>query len=347
VSDIHFGNRVDENGASQRMHRFFDGDYSQSLAKHLQAELAHPKGRFRLVGKPVTVVASGDFVYSATPEEFDQAGQLLAALREELELDARQFVFCPGNHDVNWAKSRINQAERFDPYLMFLRQFYGPSLFRELYPLVTWDFSVMTSRPEPSDIVSVHLDKDQGLLFVSFNSCVYETEQHHYGFISQTQQRKVALLLDQMDIPDDVVRIAVVHHHIHPYPDFANPVGDSGHWMDMSTIRDGGLFERFLERRSFDIVLHGHKHRPQLRETVVRDRHSQDYVKSLIVCGAGSCGVAQSELEHSTGNQFQVLEFISHDRNPTAEFVRIEWRELALHPDAEWATTRVWNVLGA
>jgi len=248
--------------------------------------------------------------------------------------------------DVNWAKSRINKAERFDPYLMFLRHFYGPSLFRELYPLVTWDFSVMTSRPEPSDIVSVHLDKDKGLLFVSFNSCVYETEQHHYGFISQAQQRKVATLLDQMDIPDDVVRIAVVHHHVHPYPDFENPVGDAGHWMDMSTIRDGGLFERFLERRSFDFVLHGHKHRPQLRETVVRDRHSQDYIKPLIVCGAGSCGVAKSELEHSTGNQYQVLEFVSRDRSPTAEFVRMEWRELALHPDAGWATTRVWNVLG-
>jgi len=80
------------------MHRFFDGDYSQSLAKHLLGELAHPKGRFRLVGKPVTVVASGDFAYSATQEEFDEAGQLFATLRDELKLDARQFVFCPGNH---------------------------------------------------------------------------------------------------------------------------------------------------------------------------------------------------------------------------------------------------------
>ena len=329
LSDIHFGSRPGETGGKQIMHRFFDGDYSQTLSKHLRAELANPRGRFRLVGKPVTVVVSGDFAYSATPEEFDEAGSLFSALRDELQLDSKQFVFCPGNHDVNWAESRINKAERFDSYLTFLRQFYGPSIFRELYPLVTWDFSVMSSRPEPSDIVSVHFDKSQGLLFVSFNSCVYETEQHHYGFISQPQQRKIATLLDAMDLPDDVIRIAVVHHHVHPYPDFANPAGDGGHWVDMSTIRDGGLFERFLERRGFDLVLHGHKHRPQLRETVVRDRHSQDSVKSLIVCGAGSCGVAQSELEHSMGNQFQVLEFITRSRTPTVEFVRIEWRELA------------------
>jgi hypothetical protein len=101
-----------------------------------------------------------------------------------------------------------------------------------------------------------------------------------------------------------------------------------------------------LERRGFDLVLHGHKHRPQLRETVVRDRHSRDHIKPLIVCGAGSCGVAQSELEHSTGNHYQVIELLKRSRMPSTEFVKVEWRELALHPDAEWATTRVWNVFG-
>ena len=267
-------------------------------------------------------------------------------MRDELVLDARQFVFCPGNHDVNWARARISRAERFDSYLMFLRNFYGAALFKELYPFVTWDFSIMSARPEPSDLVSVRLDEEQGLLFASFNSCVYETEQHHYGFISQPQQRKVATLLDQLEIPDDTIRVAVVHHHIHPYPDFANPVDDTGHWIDMSTIRDGGLFERFLERHGFDLVLHGHKHQPQLRETVVRDRHSGDHIKPLIVCGAGSCGVVQSELEHSTGNQYQVMEFLNRRRMPRTEFVKMEWRELAVHPDAEWATTRVWNILG-
>ena len=77
---------------------------------------------------------------------------------------------------------------------------------------------------------------------------------------------------------------------------------------------------------------------------MVRDRHSQNSIKPLIVCGAGSCGVAQSELEHSMGNQYQVLEFLHRTRTPRSEFVRIEWRELGLHADAEWMTTRVWNV---
>ena len=114
----------------------------------------------------------------------------------------------------------------------------------------------------------------------------------------------------------------------------------------MSTIRDGGLFERFLERREFDIVLHGHKHQPQLRETTVRDRFSEGTVKPLIVCGAGSCGVAASELAHSAGNHYQVLEFTGQPRSVGVEYVRIEWRELAVDPAAEWVTMKVWDLLG-
>jgi tetratricopeptide (TPR) repeat protein len=346
LSDIHFGGRTDKDGSVQRMHRFFDGDYSQSLAKHLLAELVRPTGRFRLVGKPVSIVASGDLAYTATKEEFEEALVLFRILRDELKLKPEQFIFCPGNHDVDWAQSAIDKSTRFDRYLAFLRNFYGEPLFRELYPLITWDFSVDGTRPRPSDLVSTYFNREQGVLFASFNSCVYETEQHHYGFISLSQQQNIADLLDKLNVSSDVVRVAVVHHHVHPYPDFINLVGKDGHWVDMSTIRDGGLFERFLEKHNFDLVLHGHKHKPQLRETVVRDRHSHDQIKPLIVCGAGSCGVAESELEHSTGNQFQVLEVVNRKRMARAEFVRIEWRELSLDAGAEWATTRVWNVLG-
>ena len=345
LSDIHFGVKKNKIGDKQTMHRFVANDYSQTLKEHLYAELVSPKGRFRLAGKPVTIVASGDFAYSATSEEFSEATKLFQFLRDELKLDSSHFVFCPGNHDVNWDLSTFERAQRFDPYLIFLRQFYGPSLFGQLYPLVTWDFGVASQRPDPSDLAAIHYDADRKALFVSFNSCVYETEQHHYGFISHPQQRKIASILEALNIPDDALRVAVVHHHLHPYPDFMKPL-EAEHWLDMSTIRDGGLFERFLEKVGFDLVLHGHKHRPQLRETIVRDRYSQEPIKSLIVCGAGSCGVVQTELEHSTGNQFQVLEFVNDRRVAGSDFLRIEWRELAVHPGAEWATTRVWNVLG-
>lgn len=346
MSDIHFGKRSDENGVQISMHRFGTGDYSQPLIDHMKAELVSAGGRFSLLGKPIVVVVSGDFVYTAAEKEFLEALQFFQELRRILELPSERFVFCPGNHDVNWALSSMDIHKRFDNYLSFLRKFYGNDLLEKLYPLIKWDFSFDGMRPMPDDLISVFYYKEENAFFASFNSCVYETEQHHYGYISLRQQQKMAKLIEMSEIGSDAIRIGVFHHHIHPYPEFFEVKKDIGHWIDMSTIRDGGLFERFLERHAFDIVLHGHKHQAQLRETLLRDRVAEKDLKPLIVCGAGSCGVSSQELSHSTGNQYEVIEVIGRPRTAGADFIRVEWRELSLDPAAEWATTKVWNVRG-
>ncbi|AIT82066.1 metallophosphoesterase family protein [Novosphingobium pentaromativorans] len=144
------------------------------------------------------------------------------------------------------------------------------------------------------------------------------------------------------DIEADTVAVAVLHHHLHPYPDYGESNETAEHWVDSSTIRDAGLVERFLERNGFDIVLHGHKHKAQLRETLVRDRGS-NATNRLIVCGAGSSSVRSKELEHSVPNQYQVIELLSPKRNPQAAFLRLDWRELAVSAEAEWITA--WSCL--
>ena len=346
VSDLHFGFKVDKNGERQRMHRFYENDYEQTLAEHMKDELVKPSGRFALRGKPVFVVCSGDFAYSANDEEFTEALNFLNAVKDALDISREQFVFCPGNHDVNWDLSKIIKERRFDNYISFLRKFYGGDLFAELYPLVAWDFSFDGQRPHATDLISAIYFREERILFASFNSCVYESEQHHYGFISLQQQKKMRALIEKASVDDGGLRVAIVHHHIHPHPDAGEFRDLGGHWVDMSTICDAGLFERFLERLSFDVVLHGHKHQAQLRETVVKDRGSPETVKPLVVCGAGSCGVSSSELAHSTGNHYQVVEVKASPRRPGAEFLRVEWREISLDPGAEWATTKVWQVLG-
>jgi hypothetical protein len=76
---------------------------------------------------------------------------------------------------------------------------------------VLWDFSVDGKRPAPADMISVYHNRDQGVLFASFNSCVYETHQDHYGFISLSQQKNMEELPGRAGASTDVVRIAVVH----------------------------------------------------------------------------------------------------------------------------------------
>jgi uridylate kinase len=66
----------------------------------------------------------------------------------------------------------------------------------------------------------------------------------------------------------------------------------------VSTIRHAGFVESALENLGIDFVLNGHKHKPQFRETIVRDSTTEVGVaKRLIVCGAGSVSCTELEAE--------------------------------------------------
>ncbi|AIT82067.1 metallophosphoesterase [Novosphingobium pentaromativorans] len=180
LSDPHFGYKVID-GKNVDMHRFRDGDYSTTLEAHMLDEFVSRNRPFTFDPGRLFVVISGDIVYRGVEEEFQEALSFCTAMADKLRIPRERFVFCPGNHDVSWADAQIARGRRFDNYLNFLLQFYGETLFRTLYPLVTWDFRVGTPRPEPHEIIGMHRFGGQGISFVSLNSCVYETDQNHYG----------------------------------------------------------------------------------------------------------------------------------------------------------------------
>ena len=51
-------------------------------------------------------------------------------------------------------------------------------------------------------------------------------------------------------------------------------------------------------------------------------------------------------LEHSVPNHCEVIELLTPSRKRGADFVRLEWREIALAPGAEWMTPRSWTIRG-
>jgi hypothetical protein len=181
---------------------------------------------------------------------------------------------------------------------------------------------------------------------VGLNSCIFETEQAHFGFVGMRQLNHVKTLLD--GVVSATMKVAVMHHHLHPFPESLD-VRDGGDvWVDASTIRDAGLVEQTLERLGFDLVLHGHKHKPQLRETYVRDRYDEAKHEGypLIVSGAGSVGVNSRELEQNEANHFALIEVLNPRRERGADFLRVEWREFSYAPGATWATTQRWTLRG-
>ena len=346
LSDIHFGH-VMKDGKKIEMHRFAgDGEYSKSLSKHLSEEFASARrAHFKHQAQRLFLVVSGDLTYMATKEEFDRVSAFLTDVCAALQISTDRVFMVPGNHDVHWGLARVDPSHRFDPYLGFVRKFFGKELFEARYPRIPWQQLVDDQRPKPSEIVAIHTAP--GVTLVGLNSCVYENDQDHYGFVGGAQLELVEELLDRCEDTESV-RIAVMHHHVHPFPEpLSAGKADEKIWQDLSTIRDAGLVERRLEKLRFDVVLHGHKHQPLLRETLVRGRNEAAGIPGrLIVCGAGSTGVNASELGHNDSNHYEVIELLRAPRRSGAEFLLVEWRELALRNDAQWATTERWTISG-
>jgi tetratricopeptide (TPR) repeat protein/3',5'-cyclic AMP phosphodiesterase CpdA len=342
ISDVHFGSWLKE-GQIVDVHRFHDSENSSPLSAELSREIARALLNTQYGPKDLLLVISGDLTFTGKSQEFKLLERFLVELCEAVPLKRDQVVLVPGNHDVDWQLAGIDLSHRFDHYLSFARRFYGPDLFSQLFPLVDWDFQVETARPRPSEIVLIK--RHDVATLVGLNSCVFETHQDHYGFVGLRQLAHVEDLLGTAS--NNGIRIAVMHHHLHPYPESVD-LQDRGTaaFVDSSTVRDAGLVEQRLERLGFDLILHGHKHKPQLRETRVRDRldADRDAAKTLIISGAGSVGVSSSYLEQSEGNHYALIEPLRAARQKGAEFVRVEWRELSYLAGATWSTTKHWRL---
>lgn len=347
LSDIHFGRKVGKDGEVKDMHRFRDGEYSRKLSQHIINEFTAKNAHFTHSPEKLYLLVSGDITYTAQTDEFELAKEFLVEVCDGLKIGRERVCIVPGNHDVSWKDSESNKAHRFDNYIGFLLSFYGEERLRARHPKFDWDLNFYSKRPDPWKLLNIYHDPEASLTIIGLNSCVYETHQDHYGFIGGRQMRAIEDLLEDHETSGDAIRVALFHHHLHPFPELVELDGNTDPWVDISIIRDSGIIERQLERLKFDLILHGHKHKPQLRETTIRNLDgSNSDSKKLIVCGAGSVGVNSAELEHNISNQYQVVEVLRTPRRKGVDFLRVEWRKLDVTPEAEWVTSGNWIVTG-
>lgn len=339
LSDLHFGSKF--NGDS--MHRFIPSeDDRRNLSTHIIDEI---KQNYLDNLSNIILVVSGDMAYMGNESEFGEVLKCLNEICQELNIEKKQVVIVPGNHDINWIKDKGGPGKRFEDYLVFIYNFYGEELLNELFPFLSNDDYKITAPPvKPENIISIH-NIHEKITVVGMNSCVYENNQHHYGYIGWQQFKNIKDCLNSPSI-NGKMKIAVLHHQIHPFPEPLNDVKQEEKWIDLSVVRDGGFVERKLQELNFDIVLHGHKHRPQLRETKVSVKHENfSQERPLLVFGAGSAGVNQIE-RGNIPNQFQTLEFVSFPRKSSIDFIKLTWHELEDEIGADWQTQKSWIISG-
>ena len=166
------------------------------------------------------------------------------AFLEEIKtkLGAEILIGIPGNHDI---KSREEDGKAFD----FIKTFH------EFFP--TADSDLNNQFWEEGYCIVQHR---RSLILL-----VNTVHDHVNNSISQKSNlslkaiQNIPLQLDKMSESDFDYKICVMHHHPVKHSNISN-------WTDSDSVEKGDNLVAELQRRNFNIVIHGHKHQPRILE---------------------------------------------------------------------------------
>ncbi|MEK7996648.1 MAG: metallophosphoesterase, partial [Planctomycetota bacterium] len=231
---------------------------------------------------PLLIAATGDLTQTADPNEFDQAYDFLHSLGGQpvlgSQIDFRHVFVVPGNHDVVFDKP--NPEHRFAPYCQFYNK-----LFRAIQPAQR-----PYARPEEAhELNQIHAFPESRFLVAEVNSCYYVEKETIDESRGQVDLGAIAALRRALDAYGDEsnqwIKIALVHHHPVLLPSFIEP----GRGVD--SVLNAKSLLRLLRDKRFQLVLHGHKHFPQVfsYDPDSAWATAEAAIPQLIVAG-GSCG---------------------------------------------------------
>src|ERR1700686_2625130 len=224
----------------------------------------HPNLALRITGDikklypgvaPAAVILWGDFSWGGEPEEFEWAREFVTDLRSILNLEAADFLVCPGNHDICWA----GQGAQYDPsalvtvaseaaqanYIEFVKNAFGLEL-------------------APGELaVGRHLLLANGVALdiIALNSSQLEQQDFAgYGFVSGAQMNRAIEEMGWRTVEKGArYRILVLHHHVVPVVS-VEAIGRRNARYSV-TLDAGELLYRSLELE-IDLIAHGHMHQP-------------------------------------------------------------------------------------
>lgn len=313
LSDLHFSR---ESEASE---------WAAQLREDLRGEL----GRRTLTA----VVLSGDLTNRAMPAEFAAATAFVRQLRHDFDLAVNQIIIVPGNHDLDWERSRASyerkrrselpvmpeegqyfldgdeveliadidaHRRRFEPFASFYQ-----AVRADLYPL------------EYDQQATIHPFEAAKILVLGLNSAWHIDHR----FTNRAEINSAALGRALRSIDDEpryatYMKIAVWHHPLHS--------------ADEDRIKDTGFVER-LAKAGFRLALHGHIHRSDLSQFKYDITPGGRRVEVL---GAGTFGAPTRELHPGFPLQYQLLQLT--ERTLRVHTRRREERNGAWKPDARW-----------
>jgi predicted phosphodiesterase len=249
------------------------------------------------------VIASGDFTYIGSEDEYKEAASAMMRLLGNLDLSADHLIIVPGNHDIQWATDAEYQhdAEVVE----------APATARKNYEA----FYRAVMRHDPSK----HLAMGRRFVFPSgvvletcaLNSSSLATGKKFLagmGRIDEGSFEDVALQLGwKENEPSMALRLLVIHHHLAVTENVEEANGfASGYGIAIDAVR----VQRMAAKRNVQLAIHGHKHRAFLWRSTVYGlpEHTQPKhrIGELSIVGGGSSGSSETEAQKNYFNVFKL-----------------------------------------
>jgi 3',5'-cyclic AMP phosphodiesterase CpdA len=290
LSDLHLGEPAEWQYLDDHKSRMAASD--RRAEKHvLQETLASltEDGRLRDVD---AIVVSGDLTSRARSDGFDEFAELAEMFITHVAPE--KVVVVPGNHDVPWDVGPDNPGR----YEGFLRATRSNGFATPLLDHI--DFGLLGELNEETE-QHPHLVTGRDFLIVPINSShfcwgkepledaaaeelltvagteltevVEKLRRHDVARVSNAQIAALQQLLRIQDpsvlgeVPDDRVRIAVLHHQL-------LPVSSREEFKSFESLSNLGAVRELLAALRIDVVLHGHKHESALYWDYVADHSS-------------------------------------------------------------------------
>jgi 3',5'-cyclic AMP phosphodiesterase CpdA len=230
------------------------------------------------------LLCPGDITNKVDTQGFITGWEFIQQVASALSIKNENVLATLGNHDVDSRYTISNDV--FDQARGIKRNFplENPQLRSNF-----WDHGFAFY--EQTDL----------RIFV-FNSCFFHKKKDHavYGMIDSSQIEEIDKYLSSHT--DDKVKVALFHHH--PIPHSRFNLGNE------DLIRNGSDLIDLLNKYSFDLVIHGHKHDPWLR-------YASGNNLSVPIFSAGSFSATTNILITGKKNNFHLIKIIKSKKNTT------------------------------
>lgn len=307
ISDLHIGNARANDLNPDNSGNYADDHFLKTFVEFVQEENLTADYLF----------IPGDMSNKGNPKELKLASNVIEQCAEALSVTFENIFFVPGNHDVDWSISKLD-ADANDAYheLRYEHLKNEKLLFHKLLQNCQSEFY--------NSPYFTYKQTDE-IFVLAYNSTWNDgpRKQPHFGIISKDHIKEISTLLTGLDIPEETIKLFMVHHHPINY-------SSPNDHVDFSAMQNAEALLDLLHRHNFDVMLHGHKHYPRLKPT-----NLGGYKKPILILGSGSfCAKLFEGWNGFINNQFHILDIEGRNHNSSIigrvkswTYLSREWRK--------------------